>query len=467
LDRIDCILTTSGLETEFIALAAKEHGIETKSLSHKELENFAQRAVTALRSAIARDLHQLGHRAFSRLAADSDSVRKFMHLVEIDGKKTTISKSASQRHATFLSAAALRRINDKLHAHLAAAEGAATCGLPTPVAYDDIFADCTCLEADIHHPVDWLLLRDAVRSLATSIATIRRHGLKCRLPQAPLAFLSAMNKLCIAMSAAGRTEDRKRLTKKVLRTMKKLLHRVAGHARSHLDALRTRLPETDLSQGEAQAIIRRMDNILKQLPGIIRQSHERIIGGRKVANADKILSLYDSEARVILRRKAGAAVEFGNNLWLAENRLGLIVDYQLLKENPSETSLLAPSVERLVAAMKLPVKAVFTDRGIASKSNRKLLEDNGIKSGLCPRSAPELTERMATDPAFRSGQKRRASTEGRIGILKETFGRNPLKSKGFEHREKAVGGAVLSHNLWKVAKLAQAEAAARAAKTAA
>jgi hypothetical protein len=390
-----------------------------------------------------------------------------MHLNEIDGKNITISKSASQRHATFLSTPAQRQFNDKLHAYLATPKGATDSGLPTPVAYDEIFADTTCLRANIHHPVDWVLLRDAVRTLAKSIATIRRHGLKCRLSRAPLDFLSDMNKLCISMSAAGRKKDRNRMSKKVLREMKHLLNRVAAHARSHLEALRTRLPKTDLSQAEAQNIIERMENILDQLPAIIHQVHERIIGGRKVANADKILSLYDSDVRVILRRKAGAAVEFGNILWLAENRLGLIVDYQLLKGNPSDTSLLESSVERMVGTMKLPVKALFTDRGIASKRNRKLLEDKDIKSGLCPRSVPELTERMATDPAFRSGQKRRASTEGRIGILKESFGHNSLKSKGFAHREQAVGFAILAHNLWKVARVAQAEALAQAANKAA
>ena len=117
--------------------------------------------------------------------------------------------------------------------------------------------------------------------------------------------------------------------------------------------------------------------------------------------------------------------------------------------------------------MKLPVKAVYTDRGPASKGNHKLLEQMGMKSGLCPRSVPELKERMQTDPAFRSGQRRRASTEARISILTNNFGDKPMKAKGFAHREQAVGISVLAHNLWKVARMAQAEAAAQASKKAA
>ncbi len=50
----------------------------------------------------------------------------------------------------------------------------------------------------------------------------------------------------------------------------------------------------------------------------IKQALERIIGERPVANADKILSLYESDLHVIVRCKAGADVEFGNTLFLAE-----------------------------------------------------------------------------------------------------------------------------------------------------
>jgi len=41
-----------------------------------------------------------------------------------------------------------------------------------------------------------------------------------------------------------------------------------------------------------------------------------------VPNADKILSLYESEVEVLKRGKAGADVEFGNKLWLPKRAPG-------------------------------------------------------------------------------------------------------------------------------------------------
>jgi hypothetical protein len=64
-----------------------------------------------------------------------------------------------------------------------------------------------------------------------------------------------------------------------------------------------------LRRRQAEVILRRMDNVLDQLPGLRRQARERVIGGRQVENKEKILRLYESEIHVIVRHKAGATVE--------------------------------------------------------------------------------------------------------------------------------------------------------------
>ncbi len=57
------------------------------------------------------------------------------------------------------------------------------------------------------------------------------------------------------------------------------------------------------------------------------------------------------------------------------------------------------------------------------------------------------------EPHFRQLQKRRASTEGWIGVLKNRWQAGRLRSKGFANRSISVAWSVLSHNLWKVAKM--------------
>jgi hypothetical protein len=175
---------------------------------------------------------------------------------------------------------------------------------------------------------------------------IRKHGLKHRMPQEPLEFLSDMNTLCMKMTAKAHAADGRKHRKKVLREMKSLEKRIAAHARAHVEILKQRRAETGLTEPQAQLIITRIDN---------------------------------------------------------------------------------------------------------------MLEERGIGNGLCPRNVSELAAKLTSEEGYREGLKRRAATEGRIGIFKNVFLGRPLLAKGFEHRELAVGWSVLTHNLWVIARMAEAE----------
>lgn len=72
---------------------------------------------------------------------------------------------------------------------------------------------------------------------------------------------------------------------------------------------------------------------------------------------------------------------------------------------------------------------------------------------MCPRSVAGLQEKLEDD-TFCSLQKRRAQTEGRIGIFKNAYLGSPLKSKGFPNRHVRIVWCILAHNLWKLGRLA-------------
>ena len=83
-----------------------------------------------------------------------------------------------------------------------------------------------------------------------------------------------------------------------------------------------------------------MQAVLEQLPAVVHQAHERIIGERPVANAEKVLSLYEPDTAVVTRGKAGAQVEFGYSLFVVEQRDGLIVDWAMPQTPQTDGDLL-------------------------------------------------------------------------------------------------------------------------------
>jgi hypothetical protein len=415
----------------------------------RQQQQFQLRSRRALRCTILRTLLQEDYRGFSCALAGSPLYQWFCLVDALDEVRVP-SKSELQRFAHWLEAAQMSQMIERLL--LAGMNPAGPLDLKEPVNLEEYFVDTTAIKANVHFPVDWVLLRDATRTLMKAVTLIRREGLKTRM-EPPSEFLRRITRLCIEMTHSRRKPESRKERKRILRAMKKLVKVVGRHARKHRDLLDREWEKTDWSRRQAEQVLRRMDQVLELLPRAQKQAHERIIGERKVANAEKILSLYEPDIQVLVRGNAGAEVEFGNKLLLGENKQGIIFDYQLWRESaPADSSTLVESLERVVVGLNRKIGAVGGDRGFACKANSGGLAWAEIFDGLCPRSPAALKERMK-EPRFVRMQRRRSQTEGRISILQRGFLGWSMRAKGFAHRESALAWGVLTHNLWMLARL--------------
>jgi hypothetical protein len=446
---IDSLLVTSGLETRLMRKDLARWLEQHQSLSAKAQQNRQRHCRCALRCNLARLLIQEDYRGFAARLADSPLLQYFCGLSEVL-RITVPSKSTLERYDKWWPQVDIRQAVHELLG--VGATAAHTLALPQPVDLESAFLDTTCLSANIHYPVDWVLLRDATRTLMKAVQLIRDQGLKHRMEE-PSTFLTRINRLCIQMTHASRQTDRQRHRKKTLRQMDKLVGTVRQHARRYRELLAQQWQKTDWTQPQAQQVLRRMDVVLEQLPQARKQARQRILEDQPVANADKILSLYEPDVHVIVRKKAGAEVEFGNTLFLAENPQGVIVDWELFQQSaPADSALLPWSIGRMEQAYGPKLNAVAADRGFDNEVNRLGLAEEGIYNAVCPRSPQQLRKRSSSWK-FKRLQRRRGQTEGRISIVKNVFLSGQMRSKGFTHRALAVAWTVLVHNLWVLARI--------------
>ena len=343
-------------------------------------------------------------------------------------------------------------------------------GFEVPVDLLSVWYDATCHCPDIHFPVDWVQLGDCCRTLLKATLCIRKHGIKNRMPKGgPDKLLRKLNQLIIALGNARRRKDSKTQRKKIVRKMKHFARRMARHARTHRELLQKhRATKTDLSPGQASQIIERIDHVLELLPQAIKQTHERIIGERRVPNKEKILSIYETSTKVLVRGKSGAEVEYGNPLLLGENRDGLIVHWELFEDNCSDSKLLEkalPATEKTIGAK---LEKIVTDRGFSDEKFQKKLtqEYPQLTDHICPRSPTKLAEKKQ-DPEFRKSQTRRAQTEARVAIIANNYQRGRSLSKGLESQRQELRWVMLAHNLRILARKLLAERAAREERLAA
>jgi IS5 family transposase len=463
--RINGLLVQSELETQMLEADIQRWRAGQKRVRAKAQQTRQLHARRALRCNIARILIQEDYRGFAVRLADSPLLQFFCAISEVD-RVVVPSKSTLQRYFTWWPEAEVRRVIQQLL--LQGAEAPERLELAEPLDLENAYLDSTCLCAHIHYPVDWVLLRDATRTLMASVRLIRDQGLKHRMEE-PETFVSRINGLCIKMTHAWNRQDAQvsqRLRKQTLRQMDRLVGTVRNHARRYRELLDTHWEQSGWTRPQVEQVLGRMDEVLEQLPKARQQARQRILKGQLVPNEEKILSLYEADVHVIVRRKAGAEVEFGNTFSLAENPQGLILDWELFRGSaPADPALLPRTVARMQEAYAPGPKALAGDRGFDSELNRFGLDEEQIFNAICPRSPGQLRQRNRSWK-FKRMQKRRAQTEGRIGIVKNVFLGGRMRCKGFEHRELTVTWTVLVHNLWVLARLPRverAEAARRAA----
>src|SRR5208283_2868974 len=260
--RINGLLAQSHLETQMIEADLQRWLAGQKHASATAQQNHQFHARRALRCNIARLLLKEQYRGFAARLADSPLLQFFCGISEVD-RVVVPSKSTLQRYFTWWPEAEVRPLIHQLL--LQGAQAPQRLDLAQPLDLESAYLDSTCLCTNIHYPVDWVLLRDATRTLMGSVRLIRDQGLKHRMEQ-PESFIGRINGLCIKMTHAWRRQDQaqsRRLRKQTLRQMDRLVGTVRNHARRYRQLLDAHWEQTDWTRPQAEQVLGRMDQVLE------------------------------------------------------------------------------------------------------------------------------------------------------------------------------------------------------------
>ncbi len=204
LDKIDGDVRTSGVEAQAVEMALEGLPAEAGAGQRQRRARFA---VFALRAELLRHVMGLpSFRAFSKMLASSDLLSDFCGVRTLVGIKWT-SKSTLERASKVFDQQQLWGLHQTLAEVAANEDLCGEVGLNGPVDATVCLVDATCLEANIHFPVDWVLLRDVAVTLLKAVKLIRGEGLLCRMPQPPEDYVRNMNALCMEMTHSRRRKD--------------------------------------------------------------------------------------------------------------------------------------------------------------------------------------------------------------------------------------------------------------------
>lgn len=118
----------------------------------------------------------------------------------------------------------------------------------------------------------------------------------------------------------------------------------------------------------------------------------------------------------------------------------LIPDWKLYRESaPSDDHSVEQSLQRMEERFgEGAIRTLVADKGFDSAANEQLLYQKGMLNGLYSKDQIKMKVRSLSR-WYQGFLTRLAQTEARIAILTNDFSGTPMRSKGFERRQRELG----------------------------
>ena len=179
---------------------------------------------------------------------------------------------------------------------------------------------------------------------------------------------------------------------------------------------------------------------------IIAQSERRVLCGEAVPASEKIVSLFEPHADIIV--KGSRDVEYGHKLNLTTGRSGLILDVVIESGNPADSERFLPMLERHIDFYGEAPRQAVADGGYASCANLNQAKAHGVRDMAFHKKAGLRIEDMVKSRwVYRKLRNFRAGIEADISCLKRAYGLARCIWRGLNHFRAYVWSAVVAYNL--------------------
>lgn len=391
-----------------------------------------------------------GYETLCQAVSDSFTMRFFCH-ISVDGKVPHYSTLVKLTHKygedtirDLCNQLVLKMAEDKL------------------VKGDKLRFDSTVMDSNIEYPTDSGLLEDGIRYISRSV-----KGLKKLVPDVTEYYRDGTRSAkdiqwAIGAKLKSRAKDTREKVLELTGKMADLSQRVIAQATAVLKrgvAAAGKIPGRNREKVARIAV--KLEDAIGITQRVLDQTRKRLAGEKSIP--DRVVSIFDRDARAIPRGKLSRPNEFGFKVNLEESEGGVITGFEVFMGNPADVTMTVGVVERHKALLGHFPKSVATDKGYTSKQNEAALKAMGVKHISMPVRGKRSKRRDSIETArwFRELQRWRAGCEATISRTKRKYGLSRTYLRGFKGAQIWVGFAVFAQNLGRVVKFKGAAAAAQ------
>jgi IS5 family transposase len=319
------------------------------------------------------------------------------------------------------------------------------------ISGDRLRLDTTAFETNIHWPTDSSLLWDLYRVVARWVRRIREVDPELvgtrRLQDRAVRRLASW-----FARKAGRKSSQAEAVKERYRRLfghvEDLFHWVEEIADGLQEGLKRGLyPEE--SRWVVKAFLESLPYYQEIAERVVSQAQRRVFEDEKVPATEKVYSIFESHTEILMRGKAGKAVEFGHMVLLEQVEGKYITGYEVFSRKPNETQLVEAILDRHRKRFGCDPRELCADRGFYESMDRVKALEKRIKVVAIAKKGKRNNDEAARERsvAFKLGQMFRAGIEGTISFLKRALGMSRCMNKGWANYTATVGSIIFVHNL--------------------
>jgi IS5 family transposase len=304
--------------------------------------------------------------------------------------------------------------------------------------------DTTVVESNIHYPTDSSLLGDGTRVLTRTMKKIesKSGGLKRKVRDRMRSLRKRVLAIALSTRLLGPPGEKRRkrqyrellrLTRKVINQAQRVLAEVKQSPR------RRRTPVEGLTQS--------LETMVGRVRQVMKQTKIRIFAG-DMKSPGKIVSVFEPHTEIIRKGKASKPNEFGKLVKIQEAENQIVTHFEVYAERPADSTLLLSSIQVHRQRLGRIPRLVAADAGFYSRENEKAGQALGVRWLSVPNQNTTSSDRKLLQHQrwFRSGQKWRTGSEGRISVLKRRHGLRRCLYPGLDGMCRWVGLGVIADN---------------------
>ena len=336
-----------------------------------------------------------------------------------------------------------------------------------PQAIAAVRGDTFVVETNIHYPTESTLIGDGLGKILPLAAELAaENGLGGWRQQEHLQ--AKVRKLVRAIGRASRSKSggAERLKpgyQKLLALAEELLAR----ARRLLGELAFVVPKPAWTVEQLKNVVapgqreKRLFHYVSLTAKVCDNARRRVLQGETVANAEKIFSIFEPHTELIKRGKQPVPIQYGHNVLVIEDAVGLVVEYRVVDEGVLAQDLVVPVMRGLQERYAGKIKSASFDRAFHTPENQRELAAI-VRTPCIACKGPEKGRQQEKEAtvAFRKARQNHPGVESGIGALQSGNGLKRCRDRSKRGFERYVALGILGRNLQTLGKLLLARDAA-------